>query len=690
MDQRGTVHTSSDEYWRDAERSRAAHLVEDGITDPHDFLVVRRAMEAELEAVERLPFLLRSRINTLSPVGRLPEEVLIHIILILHYIEPSGCRRYTYLHQRRFKILRIIGWIKITHVCRRWRNAALAYPRLWNSRVCSLGPNWMAEMLSRSGTAPVFITLTESMICPDEVADTLSALSQHLKHVQELAISAEEISWGLIGPSLSGETLSLEKCVLSGPVLRCGNELDLALGLFCQHKPRLRHLDMILLPVCWSFLDLPRLTFLQVINHPNKCVRMENSSYREFLDALGRMPMLETLILSHSMPDLPPTATLNSDEYLRTVAIDFPMLQKLRLIDDILACALLLGCMNVPGTATQTVDCSYGDFVQRPINLIFPWVKSRTDISSSIRKLSISDQDPCHSIHVCAFDKYDREDDCHFKTPWDLPIFDLIISHASSDSLSGLEQHLLPELQAWSVIQAMRTESVLPLEDLEVLSLTSVQDWDRIHWLDTFGDLDRVSVLHVANECSKYFCYAFCESGPSDYSQEFRNTETSILFPSLDTLIIEDVLLDFNGYRDYFAKTLLFFLEQRSRLPVRPLRRLKIGDNCGYDRDVLQTYRRIKKIVPSVEWDMCEGFTEEGTSQNGSEDESGEKHLKDEEGNKADSGDDEVNDDDDGVDEDGAEADGDDNVSDEDSSEEENKGYDDELGGTDKVEASVQ
>ncbi|TFY71388.1 hypothetical protein EVG20_g1604 [Dentipellis fragilis] len=648
IDDRVPLCRSSDEYWKDAEQLRAAHLTEAGVIGPHDFLAARRAMEAELEAVKRLPFLLRSRINTLSLVGQLSEEVLIQIFLILHCIAPPGHHQYLRLGRR--SIQRRIGWIKITHVCRRWRNAALAYPRLWNTNICSLGPKWMVKMLHRSGTTPVFVRLTEFMVLPDEITDTSFALSQHLKHVQELEVSVRNGKWNVIAPSLLGEALLLEKCVLSG--FACiWDDVGLTLGLFGQHTPHLRQLDMNEMPVFWSSLRSSCLTFLKVTDQPNRRARVDNSSFTDFLDAIERMPALETLILWHSMPALPHTSTLHSDDYSRTI-INLPRLQELELTDDILACALLLQCTTVPGTATQIIYCFYDDFVQRPINLIFPWVKSRVNTSLPIRKLSVSDQYyPENSIHILAFDEYDKEDDSHFEQLQDSPIFGLTISHTPSMLMERLP---LPELKAWSLIQAMRTASVLPLEDLEVLLITGGHWLQRVHWLDTFGDLDRVSVVHASGHCAEHFCYAFCKSDPSDYSsQEFRDTKTGILFPSLDTLIIKDVLLGFDDDIGRFAKTLTMYLEQRSRLPVRPLRRLKIGGDCGCE--VSQTYRRVKKIMPTVEWSSCEGSTEEGkefASEDESEDESEEENdAQEEEGDEPDDDDnDEDNDEDDGND----------------------------------------
>ncbi|KAI0268901.1 hypothetical protein BC834DRAFT_802812, partial [Gloeopeniophorella convolvens] len=48
-----------------------------------------------------------------------------------------------------------IGWIKFTHVCRKWRQVALAYSSVWGDISLSLGPKWTEEMISRSRGIPL-------------------------------------------------------------------------------------------------------------------------------------------------------------------------------------------------------------------------------------------------------------------------------------------------------------------------------------------------------------------------------------------------------------------------------------------------------------------------------------------------------------------------------------------------------
>ncbi|TFY67015.1 hypothetical protein EVG20_g4099 [Dentipellis fragilis] len=47
-----------------------------------------------------------------------------------------------------------LGWIRVTHVCHRWREAAISAAILW-TRITDLGPEWTRVSLERAGNAPL-------------------------------------------------------------------------------------------------------------------------------------------------------------------------------------------------------------------------------------------------------------------------------------------------------------------------------------------------------------------------------------------------------------------------------------------------------------------------------------------------------------------------------------------------------
>ncbi|KAI0055319.1 hypothetical protein BV25DRAFT_1815756, partial [Artomyces pyxidatus] len=88
----------------------------------------------------------------------LPPEILAHIFVFTAVNEPfRDWDRFTFdLDSEHFPHKKL-GWINVTYVCRSWRYAALAYPRLWTHISFALGPRWGKELLSRSKAAPIIL-----------------------------------------------------------------------------------------------------------------------------------------------------------------------------------------------------------------------------------------------------------------------------------------------------------------------------------------------------------------------------------------------------------------------------------------------------------------------------------------------------------------------------------------------------
>ncbi|KAI0277169.1 hypothetical protein BGY98DRAFT_901925, partial [Russula aff. rugulosa BPL654] len=84
------------------------------------------------------------RRNTLVPISGLPPEILARVFHVLVHEEPPFSRR------------RNLGWIRVTHVCRHWRQVALDDSSLW-ARISGTQANtkWISEMLARAKNAPL-------------------------------------------------------------------------------------------------------------------------------------------------------------------------------------------------------------------------------------------------------------------------------------------------------------------------------------------------------------------------------------------------------------------------------------------------------------------------------------------------------------------------------------------------------
>ncbi|EJD48728.1 hypothetical protein AURDEDRAFT_183272 [Auricularia subglabra TFB-10046 SS5] len=85
-----------------------------------------------------------------------------------------------------FRHLDLKGCIKASHMCSRWRQAALSDPVVWSTvRTNDVSIAEFEEILSRTGAAPVDIDLELS---PDTEPHAVRILVQHMHHVRHLTL----------------------------------------------------------------------------------------------------------------------------------------------------------------------------------------------------------------------------------------------------------------------------------------------------------------------------------------------------------------------------------------------------------------------------------------------------------------------------------------------------------------------
>jgi len=90
---------------------------------------------------------LKSRRNALAPISRLPLEILAAIFFLLSSSAWDDRDEAGYL-----------AWIRVTHVCGRWRDTALNLPCLWSHiSFTKLTPAAVAEILARAKMAPLHL-----------------------------------------------------------------------------------------------------------------------------------------------------------------------------------------------------------------------------------------------------------------------------------------------------------------------------------------------------------------------------------------------------------------------------------------------------------------------------------------------------------------------------------------------------
>jgi hypothetical protein len=138
---------------------------------------LRQTINDEIKSLEASIRALKSRRNTLAPISRLPPETL---ATIFAFLSASAWNEGTF-H---------LEWIRVAHVCRRWREAALDHPRFWSyinfSKLTSAG---MAEILSRAKMAPLHLQADVGVWRAAHVEAFARQLEAHISHTRHLSIS---------------------------------------------------------------------------------------------------------------------------------------------------------------------------------------------------------------------------------------------------------------------------------------------------------------------------------------------------------------------------------------------------------------------------------------------------------------------------------------------------------------------
>ncbi|KZV67651.1 hypothetical protein PENSPDRAFT_698767 [Peniophora sp. CONT] len=115
--------------------------------------------------------------------GQLPADVLCEILSLLAIIDPPGPVGYRHPAIVRYTL----GWVKITHVCHRWRAIGLDFASLWAKTICAL-PNsngFIKTSISRARQAHVVITLERDLQEPKRVVFR-DFVAQNPKRIREI------------------------------------------------------------------------------------------------------------------------------------------------------------------------------------------------------------------------------------------------------------------------------------------------------------------------------------------------------------------------------------------------------------------------------------------------------------------------------------------------------------------------
>ncbi|KAF8552418.1 hypothetical protein OG21DRAFT_128585 [Imleria badia] len=297
-------------------------------------------LDDEIAALTLMLCNLRTQRNALSPISRLPLEILASIFI--HYAR--SCQK----TQRG-----IPDWVNVARVCRHWRDVALNCSTLWSFLFVS-SKHCTDELLARSKRVPLKVRVDSEYPKQSRELNLLEKVALQADRIQDLCLrlarrEAERILSLLSSPAPLLETLeiSLERSNYLG-------ETSLVSGvLFDGHTPALRKLELINYAFPLISPTLRGLTSLRL--------RDLGTSFQPTLVslkvALSRMQDLAHLHLENALPSARVDSIEESLE--NSEMLSFRKLSRLSIVAPFTTVVLLLSCFDIPLKTEVRLRCCF-------------------------------------------------------------------------------------------------------------------------------------------------------------------------------------------------------------------------------------------------------------------------------------------------------------------------------------------
>ena len=547
--------------------------------------------------IRRFARSLFSRRIVVAPISTLPPELLAQIFhfYALEELPWSGGAQK-------------LGWIKVTHVCQRWRQVALGDSLLW-ARITGSSPNarWIFEMLVRARNAPLVI---DSAATP--VLGILSKFPQHIFRIRELRLR---------GLSLLRSQGLREICALEAPALE-NFELSVSapypvtfhqLGvttLFRGRAPKLRTLSLSKVSIPWSLIPRGQLTQLKItlirgLSSPS------TPSSDQLLDLLINSPDLEVLALEFCLP----TTLFQAPD---GQAIHLPHLSRLCLAGSTSRVANMLKMLQLPSSTTLRLRCISENPSTNGVNIILPLVSAhfhkhdpvmfgslRVTINSLYGLLNVAASTAHPKSTISGFHALedDTDNDAELTVSFDgLPSF----GHSTQENILG------------------DVFGMLPISNLKVLSISVPAFVPSVNWYELSRRCENVTTIRASGRGTSGLLQSLAPLKPTvgkgkkgryvnkaARAQDINTTATHAAitpFPKLTSLSLENLDLGSAVTQYGVLYYVIAYVLRRRRANNMPLNMLGI-DHCVITPD---RAKGLKRYVQELRWDGDEGVPFKG------------------------------------------------------------------------------
>jgi hypothetical protein len=559
------------------------------VTHDHDArLAAVSAVDKEVDATRQLLRSLLTRRNALAPISLLPPEILVRVFHSLALDEPP------YSYKRSF------GWIRATHVCRHWRQVALSDSSLW-ARISDipiiLNTALISEMLVRARNAPLEIDI-DIDVADRPGPDMFLLFTLHLSHTRTLRLhnqstfeSVEEI-FSREAPVL--EYFELQLSVDSPITFR-------NLGgttLFKGQAPKLRAFCISQVCVPWSFIPRGQLTQLKIIFHDDEVSTADApplGDARQFIDLLVNCPALEILVLELCLP-------CDLSQSSRGQTVHLPRLSRLCVGGPSSRVTNLLKMLRLPSTTTLHLRCVWEFDSPHNDYHILPIVSAQfqTSVPVEFKSLRIVLGGLLHIVASTSLSPSIVQSSRNIEADMDGEAEFAL----SFDGFSGYGH--------WEEILE-RACKMLPISDLEFLSISTPDTRSSINWAELFKRCTNVTTIQAIGRGSSGFIRDLTPPNTKKGKKKKRNGNGTsaipapgpIIFPNLTSLLLEH--LDFTETKSrsgVLYDVLANGLRQRNSTYHMPIRKIHV-DHCVIP---VKRANALKKLVTEFRWDEEEGL----------------------------------------------------------------------------------
>ncbi|KZT63637.1 hypothetical protein DAEQUDRAFT_815531 [Daedalea quercina L-15889] len=302
-----------------------------------------------------------------SPVVAVPVEILQEIFLHHRDLVHGQPDMKSASRQNKSIVRRSPGyqWIAVSHVCRRWRAAAVYCSPLWTHVVVTHSAEWMSQVIVRSNSMPLRVTADLGATMGDKTRAFQRVLAE-LHRIRTLYLSGR-VDDDII-PLFENAAPRLERLVLDHVVLptpvdpkHCDDvHTYFPSFLHRERTPRLRYLELDafrpqLRGPCAD--SLRHLVFRHRVAGTLMGKRYTGPCLRTLLDALQNMPSLESLAFEkEAHATLDPAAEAELQSSLPDAAL--PCLRTLRIHATAEESVALLDRLSLPALTSLTLSCA--------------------------------------------------------------------------------------------------------------------------------------------------------------------------------------------------------------------------------------------------------------------------------------------------------------------------------------------